>query len=76
MPYKPGDHWVQCDQCGFKRYASDCRKTWNGLFVCADTCWEEKHPALIPRKLFTDKQVVTNIRKPADIFIEPPEVEP
>jgi hypothetical protein len=44
MPYKRGDYYVICDQCGFRRYASECRMTWENLFVCADTCYDEKHP--------------------------------
>ena len=73
MSYKPGDNYVQCDQCGFKRLASECKMTWNNLFVCKDTCWEEKHPALIPRKIMPDKQIAKITRRPADIFIEPTE---
>lgn len=42
--YKPGDYNVICDECGFKRKASECRKRWDGAFVCADTCWEPRHP--------------------------------
>lgn len=42
--YKPGDWLVRCDRCGRRRYASECRFTWNELFVCADRCWEPRHP--------------------------------
>jgi len=41
--YKPGDWNVICDQCGFKKKRSECRFTWEGLLVCADTCWEPRH---------------------------------
>ena len=32
-----------CDSCGFKRKASDLRKRWDGVMVCADTCWEPRN---------------------------------
>jgi len=44
MAFHPGDHYVICDICGFRRYASECRMNWKKQFVCADTCFEEKHP--------------------------------
>lgn len=33
-----------CDICGFKRKASELRLRWDGFMVCADTCWEPRHP--------------------------------
>lgn len=42
--YKHGGWNVICDRCGFKRKNSDMRMEWDGLFVCADTCWEQDHP--------------------------------
>ncbi|MFH0753109.1 MAG: hypothetical protein V2A70_00915, partial [Candidatus Omnitrophota bacterium] len=27
-----------------RRYASECREEWTGLFVCSDHCWETRHP--------------------------------
>ena len=56
--YKPGDYLVICDQCGFQRYASECRMTWDNLFVCADTCWEEKHPHYSDPKPLGESQKV------------------
>lgn len=41
--YKHSDYNVICDECGFKRKASECRKRWDNAFVCADTCWEARH---------------------------------
>ena len=43
MVYRPGDYFVICDRCGFRRYASECRMEWNNSFTCPE-CWEEKHP--------------------------------
>jgi len=41
--YIPGDYYVICDRCGFKKRVSQTRKEWNGLLVCTD-CWEPRHP--------------------------------
>lgn len=38
MGYRKKDHYVICDRCSFKRYRSDCVKTWDNLIVCKDTC--------------------------------------
>jgi hypothetical protein len=35
---------VICDSCGFKKKSYQVRKRWDGLIVCADTCWETDHP--------------------------------
>ena len=70
MTFKVGDYLVICDQCGFRRYASECRMTWDKLFVCADTCFEPKHPQYTPPKPLGEKQTVP-IHRPeqTDIFI-------
>jgi len=39
---KLGDWNVICDRCGKSRKASDCRYTWDELFVCSDKCWEPR----------------------------------
>lgn len=67
MPYKPGDYLVICDQCGFQRYASECRMTWDNLFVCEDTCWEPKHPHFSPPKPLGEKQSVPVLRTEDDL---------
>lgn len=41
---KHGDWNVICDRCGMKRKASECRTTWDNLFVCRDMCWMPRHP--------------------------------
>ena len=41
--YIPGGFYRICERCGFKRRNWDTRKEWNGLIVCADTCWEARH---------------------------------
>lgn len=67
MTYKSGDYLVICDRCGFKRYASDCKMTWDGWFVCADTCYEEKHPQFSPPKPLGEKQSVPIKRKESSV---------
>lgn len=39
-----GDWNAQCDQCGRKKKASQLKRNWQGLMVCADTCWEPRQP--------------------------------
>jgi len=63
MAYHPGDHYVICDQCGFRRLASECRMQWDGLFVCADTCYDEKHPQHKEPTGLHEKQTV-KIKRP------------
>lgn len=41
--YKPGDWNAICDTCGFKFKASQLKKRWDGLMVCAAD-WEPRHP--------------------------------
>ena len=65
MSYKPGDYLVICDRCGFQRYASDCKMTWDGYFVCEDTCYEDKHPHFTDPKPLGEKQSVP-IRRAED----------
>lgn len=67
--YKPGDHYVICDVCGFKMRASETSKRWDGLRVCkAD--WEPRHPQDFVRGK-QDRQAVRNARpEPPDTFLE------
>ncbi len=72
MTYKPGDYLVICDQCGFERYASECQMTWDNLFVCSNTCFEEKHPHYTDPKPLGEKQSVPVSRpEPEETFIDP-----
>jgi len=41
--YKSGDNWLTCDVCGMDIYASDSKKSWDGLIVCPED-WEMRHP--------------------------------
>lgn len=42
--YVRGAWNVICDSCGFKKKSFEVRKRWDGLYVCADTCYERDHP--------------------------------
>jgi hypothetical protein len=67
--YIPGEWNVVCDSCGWKKKSSEVRKRWDGLFVCADTCWETDHPQKYIR-VREDAPAVPFIRdEPPDQFI-------
>jgi len=44
MGYEPGNYWVICDRCGFKRRIKEAKSTWDNLLVCYPECWEPRHP--------------------------------
>jgi hypothetical protein len=60
MSYRPGDWYVSCDQCGKKKYRSECRMQWNNLFVCPK-CYDPKHPQL---EIKAKKESVPDIVRP------------
>lgn len=67
--YRPGDYYLICDECGFKVRASETRKRWDGLRVCAKD-WEPRHPQDFVRGR-RDRQRVPEPRPEApDVFID------
>ena len=42
--FKPGQWKAECDRCGRWKHSGELRLEWTGLRVCADTCWEARHP--------------------------------
>lgn len=42
--YIPGDWFLLCDICGFKKRRSECSKDWEGKMVCTATCLDERNP--------------------------------
>lgn len=71
--YRPGDHYVICDVCGFKVRSSETRMRWDNLRVCLKD-WETRHPQDLVRGR-RDRQRVTNPRPEAvDTFISPGDV--
>lgn len=41
--YIPGDHWVECDVCGFEYRHSVMKERWDNLVVCPQD-YEVRHP--------------------------------
>lgn len=73
--YKPGDHLVTCDRCGFTIYGSESKKTWDGLIVCPDD-WEPRHPQDFVRAK-PDNQSVADARPaPEPYYLGANEVTP
>lgn len=73
--YVPGDYYLLCDVCGFKKRRSECAKRWDGAVVCADTCYEERHPLdlMQPR---ADRQNVVDARYADPVFVTDNEIQP
>ena len=66
--YRPGDHYLICDVCGYKIRHSESRKRWDGLRVC-EKDWEPRHPQDFVRGK-RDRQAVRDARpEPADTFL-------
>lgn len=42
--FKKGEWNGICDRCGEKRKSGALKKTWDGYYVCPETCWEIRHP--------------------------------
>jgi len=71
--YRPGDHYVICDVCGFKLRSTETRVRWDKLRVC-EKDWEPRHPQDFVRGK-KDRQRVPNPRPEApDTFINPNDV--
>jgi len=71
--YRPGDHYVICDECGFQMRSSEVMKRWDGMIVCRKD-WELRHPQDGVRAVH-DRQRVANPRPvPADVFVNPGDI--
>ena len=73
MTYIPGSHYCQCDRCGFRNRIENMKLTWDNWLVCSSTCWEDKHPSLLPHKLSPDREKARVTREEKSYFIEPEE---
>lgn len=64
--YVPGDYYLDCEVCGFKKRRSECRKRWDGAMVCAED-FEERHPLdlIQPRP---ERQNVLDARYSAPVY--------
>lgn len=62
---------VICQRCGFKKWNHELKREWTGLRVCADTCWEPRHPQDFVRAK-PDKQNPPWVSpEPAEIDVSP-----
>lgn len=57
--FKPGDNNAICDRCGRPFKASQLKRTWDGLYVCARD-WEPRHPQDYARARPDDQSVQIN----------------
>jgi hypothetical protein len=62
MVFKSGDHWVSCDICSFKCYASESTKTWDNLIVCPDCYDGPRNPQDYLVKPMGERQIVRDAR--------------
>jgi len=75
MTYFPGDYWMICDVCGFKKRKSQMRRRYDGAMVCSED-WEPRHPQEIARQREPDRISVPVSRpEPTDYFLADGEVE-
>ena len=66
--WRSGDYLMCCDRCGFTIWASEAKKTWDGLYVC-EADWEPRHPQDFVRGV-PDRQTVPVARpRPQDVFL-------
>lgn len=71
--YIPGDYYLDCDVCGFKRRRSEAVERWDGAMVCAPHvkggCYEAEHPldhVQIPR----EEPRVLQARHPEPVYVD------
>lgn len=55
--YHKGSYNIYCQRCQHKRKHFEMKLEWTGLLVCADKCWEPKHPSLTPPVIREDISV-------------------
>lgn len=57
-----------------RKRKSQCRKNWQGQIVCADTCWESRHPQELARVKPEVQRVRDSRPEQTDTFLEYGEV--
>lgn len=67
--YIAGDRNAICQRCGRKRKMSQIAREWNGLYVCKDTCWEERHPQDFPGTPTDKPPYSISLPEPPDKFV-------
>lgn len=67
--YIPGNRWLVCDRCGFKRRVAQISKEWDGLMVCTATCLDPPPPQLFTPDVWPEGVPIPDSRpEPANIF--------
>lgn len=71
--YIPGDYFLLCDVCGFKKRRSEVLKRWDGAMVCRED-FEERHPLdlIQPR---ADRQNVVDARYADPVYVTATQVK-
>ena len=70
MVYYPGKYYQVCDICGSKGYNTEMVKTWNGLVVHRDTCFDgPRDPLDKPPPLRPERQTVPDPRPPTTLWV-------
>lgn len=72
--YIPGDYYLLCDICGFKKRRSEVQKNWQGLMVCSED-FEERQPLDFLRAS-GDQQNVEDARYSEPVFVAVGQVKP
>lgn len=72
--YKPGDYNRICDRCGLKKKASETQEEWNGLIVCSDGCFEERHPQDFVRGRYDDQRVHKPRPDTEPVYVSPTDI--
>lgn len=73
--YIAGDYYLLCDVCGFKKRRSECAKRWDGAMVCADSCYEERHPLDLIQPS-PERQNVIDARNAEPIYVTDNQIQP
>lgn len=61
--YQPGNHWVECEVCGFDYRQDVMRERWDGVIVCPQD-YETRHPQDFVRAK-EDDQAARGVVNPA-----------
>lgn len=65
--YIPGDYYLLCDVCGFKKRRTECLERWDGAMVCRED-FEERHPLDLIRPR-ADRQNVRAARFAEPVYV-------
>lgn len=71
--YVPGDYYLLCAVCGFKKRRSECFKRWDNVLVCRED-YEERNPLDLvqPRP---DRQNVTEAQTADPVYVTDNEIQ-